>query len=195
MASDSPQVVVLAGPNGAGKTTSSRTILAEALSVLTFVNADVIAQGLSGFDPASAAVAAGRVMLEQLRELAANRASFGFETTLASRTFAGFLADLRAGGYYVRLYYFWLSDPDIAVARVAQRVLLGGHHIPEIDIRRRYLRSVRNFFTLYRQLADFWEVYENTEPGQPRLIAFNHDGAGDSVIEQARWDRFEELSR
>lgn len=195
MDSDVPQVVVLAGSNGAGKTTSSRTILAETLSVLTFVNADVIAQGLSGFDPAGAAVAAGRIMLEQLRELAANRASFAFETTLASRTFASFLGGLRDTGYYVRIYYFWLADPELAVARVALRVSRGGHHVPEDDVRRRYSRSIRNFFTLYRPLANLWEVYETTVPDDLRLIAHNRDGLGDTIVEQDRWELFEEMSR
>jgi predicted ABC-type ATPase len=195
MASDAPQVVVLAGSNGAGKTTSSRTILAETLSVLTFVNADVIAQGLSGFDPAGAAVAAGRVMLEQMRDLAASRASFAFETTLASRTFAGFLSDLRDNGYYVRIYYFWLADPELAVARVALRVSRGGHHVPEDDVRRRYSRSIHNFFTLYRPLADLWEVYETTVPDDLRLIAHNRDGLGEMIVEQPRWELFEEMSR
>ncbi|MFO0843434.1 MAG: zeta toxin family protein [Gemmataceae bacterium] len=176
MAGAVPQVVVLAGPNGAGKTTSSRTIVAETLSLLKFVNADVIAQGLAGFDPASEAVAAGRVMLQQLRDLAAERVSFAFETTLSSRTFAPFLADLRTAGYYVRLYYFWLADPDLAVARVALRVRRGGHHVPEDDVRRRYSRSIRNFFTLYRPLADLWEVYETTVPDDLRLIGHNRCG-------------------
>jgi predicted ABC-type ATPase len=194
MSTDSPQVVVLAGPNGAGKTTSSRTILAETLSVLTFVNADVIAQGLSGFDPAGAAVAAGRVMLERLRELAANRASFAFETTLAARSYARFLRGLHDSGYYVRLYYFWLSSPDLAVARVAHRVARGGHHVPEADIRQRYLRSIRNFFTLYRPIADLWEVYDNSTHGAARLIAQCRD-AGETVLDQDTWAVFEEMSR
>jgi predicted ABC-type ATPase len=195
MSSAAPQVVVLAGSNGSGKTTSSRTILAETLSVLTFVNADVIAQGLSGFDPAGAAVAAGRVMLEQLRDLAANRASFAFETTLASRTFAGFLSDLRASGYYVRLYYYWLLSPDLAVMRVAQRVRQGGHSVPEDDIRRRYRRSIRNFFSLYRPLADLWEVYETSVQGSPRLIASQRDFSELTIVDPERWAVLQEMGQ
>jgi predicted ABC-type ATPase len=89
MAETTPSVIVLAGPNGAGKTTASRTLLAETLRLTTFVNADVIAQGLAGFDPDSAAVEASRIMLERLHALAAERVSFAFETTLAGRTQAG----------------------------------------------------------------------------------------------------------
>src|SRR5438105_9238006 len=131
MADNSPTVIVLAGPNGAGKTTASRTLLAETLRVMTFVNADVIAQGLAGFDPDSAAVEASRIMLERLHKLAEQRADFAFETTLAARSYAGWLKQLRDTGYTVHLCYFWLASADLAVARVAQRVRRGGHNIPE----------------------------------------------------------------
>src|SRR5262245_57181479 len=129
MAEPSPRVVVLAGPNGAGKTTASRTLLADTLGLLTFVNADVIAQGLAGFDPASAAVEASRIMLERLYTLAAQGADFAFETTLAARSLAGWLQTLKGTGYTVDLVYFWLASPELAVARVAQRVSQGGHHV------------------------------------------------------------------
>src|SRR5712664_2084844 len=117
-----PQVVALAGANGSGKTTSARTILAETLDVMPFVNADTIAQGLSGFDPAGAAIEASRIMLERLHALAKRGDDFAFETTLAARSYAGWLKSLRVSGYHVRLVYFWLDSPDLAVARVAQRV-------------------------------------------------------------------------
>src|SRR5437588_3177373 len=107
--SPNPTVIVLAGINGAGKTTAARSLLANTLKVMTFVNADVIAQGLSGFDPGAAAVRAGRIMLEQLHELAAQRADFAFETTLAGRTYAAWLDSLRESGYEVHLFYFWLN--------------------------------------------------------------------------------------
>src|SRR5437764_12678661 len=118
MGETAPSVIVLAGPNGAGKTTASRTVLAETLRVTTYVNADVIAQGLAGFDPDSAAVEASRIMLERLYKLAAQRADFAFETTLAGRSYAGWLKQLREMGYTVHLFYFWLASADLAVARV-----------------------------------------------------------------------------
>lgn len=195
MASDAPQVIVLAGSNGSGKTTSSRSILAETLSVMTFVNADAIARGLSAFDPEGVAFEASRIMLERLRELAVRRASFAFETTLAARTYARFLRDLSDQGYYVRLYYFWLADPNLAVARVALRVQEGGHNVPEAEVRQRYTRSIRNFFSLYRPLADLWEVYENTTPNVTRLIAHNRDASAGTIVEQDRWNLFEGMSR
>src|SRR5438105_15777905 len=148
MADNSPTVIVLAGPNGAGKTTASRTLLAETLRVMTFVNADVIAQGLAGFDPDSAAVEASRIMLGRLHTLAEQRADFAFETTLAARSLAGWLEELRQGDYAVHLLYFWVESADLAVARVAQRVHEGGHNVPEQTIRQRYQRSLDNLFRL-----------------------------------------------
>jgi len=130
MADPSPSVIVLAGPNGAGKTTAARTLLAETLKVMTFVNADVLAQGLAGFDPDSAALEASRIMLERLHALAQERTDFAFETTLAGRSLAGWLDNLRQSGYVVHLVYFWLESADLAVARVAERVSMGGHNIP-----------------------------------------------------------------
>ncbi len=151
--SDSPTVAVLAGINGAGKTTVSQRILHEGLGIPCFVNADTIARGLNAFDVESEAAKAGRIMLEHLRELAARRRSFAFETTLSGRAYAPWLAELRAIGYEVTLLYYWLDSSDTAVARVATRVQSGGHHVPEATIRRRYRLSVKNFFELYRPIA------------------------------------------
>src|SRR5438128_348437 len=116
MTEPAPTVIVLAGINGAGKTTASRSLLAETLAVLPFVNADAIAQGLSGFDPDSVAIQAGRIVLDRLHALADQRASFAFETTLAARTYAPWLRRLRDTGYIVRLFYFRLASADLAVA-------------------------------------------------------------------------------
>jgi predicted ABC-type ATPase len=188
MADTPPRVIVVAGPNGAGKTTASETVLAETLSVLTFVNADVIARGLAGFDPDSAAVEASRIMLQRLHALAARKADFAFETTLAARSLAGWLRDLRRDGYVVRLIYFWLESADVAVARVAQRVASGGHAVPEATIRQRYRRSVRNFFTLYRPVVTNWRVYDTSQGTSPVLVASWDESGGETVIH-------EELSR
>ncbi len=114
-----PTAIVLAGINGAGKTTASRALLADTLHLMTFVNADVIAQGLCGFNPESVAVRAGQIMLEQLHDLARSREDFAFETTLAARTYASWLDSLRQGGYEITLFYFWLMSADLAVSRVA----------------------------------------------------------------------------
>jgi predicted ABC-type ATPase len=190
-----PCVIVLAGPNGAGKSTSARTLLAESLGLMTFVNADVIAQGLAGFDPDSAALEASRIMLERLRALAAQRADFAFETTLAARSYAAWLAELREGGYRVDLVYFWLASADLAVARVTERVRSGGHAVPEATVRQRYVRSVRNCFTLYLPLADGWRVYDNTAAEGPQLIAQGGGPGAEIVCNDTAWRRLKEQAQ
>lgn len=183
-----PQVAVLGGINGAGKTTASQRILREALRIPLFTNADTIARGLNAFDPESEAVKAGRVMLEHLHELAAARRSFAFETTLAARTYAGWLGELKRDGYVVHLFYYWLRSPEMAITRVADRVRAGGHHVPDDTIRRRYSRSVRNFLELYRPVVTTWQVYDNSNGGS-RLIAFNNSYF-DTVLDPDIWGLF-----
>lgn len=173
-----PNVVVIAGPNGAGKSTVAPALLQEHLGIGEFVNADMIARGLSAFNPERASLHAGRVMLARLHELAAQRMDLAFETTLASRTFAPWIAELRSTGYTFKLLYIWVPDPALSVARVAERVNAGGHHVPSDVVRRRYYAGLRNFFTLYQPLAELWRVYDNSMVGQTRLIA---TGTGISV--------------
>lgn len=140
------------------------TVLRDVLGVTDYVNADRIATGLSGFSPGRTAFAAGRVMMARLRELARSGSSFAFETTLATRSFAPWLSELRADGYGVQIVYLWLSSADLAVRRVALRVGEGGHDVPEADVRRRYRRGLANLFTLYLPLADGWSIYDNSGP-------------------------------
>lgn len=193
MSESTPQVIILGGPNGAGKTTSARTVLAETLRVMTFVNADVIAQGLAGFDPTSAALEAGRIMLDRLRTLAARREDFAFETTLAARSYVPWLKELREKSYRVHLAYFWLASADLAVARVAARVRLGGHDVPEAIIRQRYLRSGRNFFHMYRAAVSTWEVYDNSQENNPVLVACGDASGLVLVGEEDTWERMQTL--
>lgn len=180
-----PSVVILAGPNGAGKSTAAPALLHGTLAVNEFVNADVIARDLSAVDPESAAIAAGRLMLARLRELAGQRVSFAFETTLASRTFAPWLRDLRASGY-VQLVFLWLPSADFAVERVADRVRAGGHNVPEETIRRRYRAGLRNFFNLYEPLASAWRLYDTSSP-DPRLVAEGLESQPIKVYDEAVW--------
>lgn len=166
-----PKIVILAGPNGAGKSTSAAKLLRGALKVEEFVNADTIAQGLSAFAQDRVAFQAGRIMLKRLSELAAARASFAFETTLASRSYAPWLTELRATSYKVHLVFLWLPSADEAVARVAERVRAGGHHVPEKTIRRRYDAGLKNLLGIYLPLADTWQVVDNSVMRRPRCIA------------------------
>ena len=183
-----PQVAVLAGINGAGKTTASQHILRDAMRIPSFTNADTIARGLNAFDVESVAAKAGRVMLDHLHGLAAVRQSFAFETTLSGRAYARWLGELARDGYAIHLLYYWLDSPELAIGRVAERVRAGGHHVPDDTVRRRYVRSVRNFLELYRPVVTTWQVYDNTHNVR-RLIAFNNSFF-DTILDPDRWGQF-----
>lgn len=165
-----PTVYVIAGPNGAGKTTFASAFLPDFVQCREFLNADLIAAGLSPFAPETQNVRAGRLLLERIGELAAKRADFGFETTLSGRTYVKLLGDMKASGYRVVLFFLWLPSAEMAVARVANRVKQGGHSVPTDDIRRRYFTGVGNLFRLYRPILDQWLLYDASRL-PPRLIA------------------------
>ena len=186
MSEPPPSVVILAGPNGAGKSTAAPALLQGALAVDEFVNADVIARGLSAFEPDRVAIAAGRIMLARLDELAAQRVDFAFETTLATRSFAPWLLGLTLSGYDVHLFFLWLSSADLAVARVADRVRAGGHHVPEAVVRRRYSAGIRNFVRLYQGLAATWAVY-NASGAPPALGAEGLASETIGVYDKSVW--------
>lgn len=185
---ESPKVVVIAGPNGAGKSTAATRILQDALAVQEFVNADVIARGLSAFKPESVALTAGRVMLQRLDALAAERADFAFETTLASRSFAPWLKRLIVSGYEFHLFFVWLPTAEAAIARVQERVRSGGHHVPEATVIRRFQSGLKNFFELYRPLATSWQVVNNENVLTPQVIAQGIQGLTSNVGDEFLWD-------
>jgi predicted ABC-type ATPase len=190
--SQTPLVVLLAGPNGAGKSTSAAQLLKGVLAVEEFVNADTIAQGLSAYRPETAAVAAGRVMLGRLRFLAAARRDFAFETTLAGLGHGQWLSQLRASGYRSHLVFLALPSAALAVARVAERVRQGGHHVPDHVVRRRFEAGLRNLFTSYIPAVDGWQVYDNAELTGPRLIASGSAGTAPVITDPGAWKRLEE---
>ena len=188
--SASPSIVILAGPNGAGKSTLAPLLLRDTLNLPMFVNADTIAQGLAGFDPLGAALEAGRIMLARLHELAGDGLDFAFETTLASRTYAPWLRELKADGWSVHLFFLWLDNPDLAVQRVATRVKMGGHAVLEETVRRRYAAGLRNFAELYQPIASTWRVYDNSLGLAPQLIAQGAARVRSTVLDQDKWCEF-----
>ena len=187
MAEEQPHLVLLGGPNGSGKSTTAPALLAGTLGVQEFVNADVIAQGLSSFRPDRVAMQAGRIMLGRLHELANRRVNFAFESTLASKSFCPWIAGLRQTGYLFHLVFLWLQDPEMAIARVLERVQLGGHDVPAEAIRRRYRIGLRNFFELYQPMADTWRAYDNSNKLGPRLIASGLVGAPPTICDPDTW--------
>ncbi|OIQ69565.1 zeta toxin [mine drainage metagenome] len=188
-----PRVVIFAGPNGAGKSTHADAILA-ALGIETFVNADYIARGLSGRNTEAVAFEAGRIMLKRLHQLSEAKADFAFESTLSSRTFAAFLGTLKQQGYAVVIYYFSLANAQLAVRRVKLRVSLGGHDVPADVVRRRFGRSLVNFFHLYVPLADEWTLFDNSTPPHARTVAAKLKNEI-TVTEPATWHKLQKLSK
>lgn len=157
------KLYIIAGCNGAGKTTASFTVLPEMLGCREFVNADEIAAGLSPFNPEGVAIQAGRLMIDRIIYLLKEGETFGFETTLATRSYVKLIQQARKRGYFVTLLFFALSTPEQAVARVAKRVSMGGHNIPTDVIYRRYEAGLNNLFQLYLPVVDSWSLYDNSD--------------------------------
>ncbi len=190
-----PQLIAIAGPNGAGKSTVAPFLLRDQFGLMEYVNADVIALGLSAYQPEKAAFVAGRVMLERLRDLARERKSFAFETTLSTRSYAAWVRQLKQRGYSFHVLFLWLRSPELALQRVRDRVLLGGHDVPAATVRRRYVKGVRNFFDLYQTLADSWMVYDNSVPGELFKIAVGEGHTTTKLLAADSWHRFKEVSQ
>jgi predicted ABC-type ATPase len=156
------KIIIIAGPNGAGKTTFARSFLTAEAQLPRFINADLIAAGLAPFAPETAALKAGRLMLQEIEQCARRGESFAFETTLSGLGYLRRIAGWRAQGYRVSLFFLTLPNVETAIARVAERVRQGGHDIPEPVIRRRYTAGKRNFERAYRATVDDWALYDNT---------------------------------
>lgn len=163
MSKDPKKIVILAGPNGAGKTTFAREFLPHDANCPRFVNADLIAYGLSPFNPEIAMIRAGRLRIEQMTSFVRQRESFAFETTLSGLRYARLIPQWQKKGYFVKLFFLKLHDPEIAIARVAARVTQGGHDVPGEVIRRRFVAGFRNFEQIYKALVDQWILYDNSQ--------------------------------
>lgn len=160
-----PNLYLIAGCNGAGKTTASYAIFPQMLNCKEFVNMDEIAKGLSPFDPESVSLAAGRIVVKRINSLLTQGADFAVETTLATKSYAGFVDKAKEAGYFVTLVFFWLTSPELAVKRVEQRVRSGGHRVPDEIVHRRYWAGIRNLFNIYIPISDYWILVDNsTDP-------------------------------
>ena len=178
-------VYIIAGPNGAGKTTFAREFLPNYADCRNFINADLIAQGVSPFSPSSAAFRAGRLMLAEIERYASRGESFGFETTLSGRSYASSLRRLKKRGYKLHFFYLWLPTIRLALARVRARVPEGGHDVPEPVVRRRFERSIRNFLHKYRPLGETWMLFDNSGA---KLEVIAYEKLGGSHIKREHYD-------
>lgn len=164
------RIIIIAGPNGAGKTTFAREYLQNEAHCPDFINVDLIAAGLSPFDPDRAAIQAGRIMLSEIERRVRKHESFAFETTLSGNVYARMIPEWRVAGYIVRLIFLSLPDSEMAISRVATRVAQGGHSVSRTVIRRRFDAGLRNFQNVYMNLVDKWEWYDNSG-NAPQLIS------------------------
>ena len=180
------QILIIAGPNGAGKTTFAEAFLPHEAACPEFVNADLIAAGLSPFRPERAAIAASRLMLARIRELAETGTSFAFETTLSGRGYLRMIPRWQASGYRVTLHFLKLPDPEIAIRRVRHRTRLGGHAIPDATIRRRFARGWFRFEDYYKSIVDHWVLYDASR--MPPAYLDRGPRNGPPQAEEARGD-------
>lgn len=156
------RILIIAGPNGAGKTTFAREFLPHEAGIETFLNADIIAAGISPKDPMKAAVRAGRLMIEAIQEFVTKGESFAFESTLSGRSMLGLIEEWKGQGYRITIYFLRLQSVELAIERVSGRMRQGGHSVPEDTIRRRFQSGWQNFLTIYRSAANAWVVYDNS---------------------------------
>ena len=156
------RIFIIAGPNGAGKTTFANVFLPGPAGCEDFINADLIARGLSPFAPEKAAIQAGKIMLQQIEMKVRDGRTFAFETTLSGLNYARHIPKWREAGYHVTLFFLSLPSADVAVSRVRARVMQGGHNVPEDVIRRRFAVGIRNFHKVYCPLVNTWALYDNS---------------------------------
>lgn len=186
-------VYIIAGPNGSGKTTFAMEFLSDYVNCSNFVNSDLIAQGLSPFKPSIAAIKAGKLVLQQIKEFAEKRVDFAFETTLAGKSYVNLFSGLRIKGYALHLFFLWIPNPQLAIARIKRRVSEGGHNVPVNDVRRRFGRSISNFFSLYEPLLDSWTLFDNSQI-KPILIAKKRKGYR-KILDKKLFDIIQKIVR
>lgn len=188
-----PKLYIIAGCNGAGKTTASYSMLPEMLNCREFVNADSIAAGISPFHPDGVAFEAGRMMLHRISQLMENKVDFGFETTLATKSYKQRITASKQEGYEIILLFFWLNSPKLAIERVKSRVKKGGHNIPDTIVKRRYQRGLKNLFSIYLSLSDYWMVIDNSL-ASPNLIAEGNNKNVKSVHDDKIWNKIKSFT-
>ena len=180
-----PTCYVIAGPNGAGKTTFALRYLPEMTGCRNFVNADLIADGLSPLNPAGVQMEAGKIFLREIEANEAAGTDFAFETTLSGRMYIRLLEKLRSEGWKVVLFYLWIPGAEFSKLRVRQRVESGGHDIPDEAIIRRYRRTVSNFLTVFAPLCDEVFCYDNSDL-EPFLVFADQKGER-KVLDEVRY--------
>ncbi|MEY4875920.1 MAG: hypothetical protein RL708_1069 [Bacteroidota bacterium] len=188
-----PTLYILAGCNGAGKTTAAQILLPEIFHCNEFVNADLIAKGLSPFNADSVAIQAGRMMLDRMDLLVSQNKNFVIETTLATKSYMSFIKEIKLKGYEIVLLFLWLNSYHLAISRVEKRVSMGGHDIPLDVIERRYKRGIRNFIKLYLPISDRWSAFDNSFIN-PNPIAEGILNIEQNIINFETWNQLNKIA-
>ncbi|MBU1061755.1 MAG: zeta toxin family protein [Candidatus Omnitrophica bacterium] len=186
-------VYIIAGPNGSGKTTFATKFLQDYVKCSNFVNADLIAHGLSPFSPRTAAIKAGKLVISQIHEFANAGVDFAFESTLAGKSNVNLFKELKIKEYKLHIFFLWIPNADLAITRIKDRVKEGGHNVASQDVRRRFKRSIDNFFKLYQPLIDSWMFFNNAG-AVPVLIGKGRNGQI-SIVNEELFKRINGLER
>ena len=188
-----PNIYLIAGCNGAGKTTASFTMLPEMLECKEFVNADSIAAGLSPFQPESVYFEAGRLMLQRIEQLLKSKVDFAIETTLSSRNYLYKIPEWHKQGYEIILIFFWINSPYLAIERIKDRVIKGGHFVPDETVIRRYFRGIKNLHKYFIPLSNYWLVIDNSKEA-PIIIAEGIKSIEKEIFNNHIWEKIKEIS-
>jgi len=186
-----PKIYVIAGPNGAGKTTFAGKFLPELAECKEFLNADLIAAGLSPFAPEGQAILASQLLLQRMNKLVDNRQSFSFETTLAAKAYRSAILRWKDLGVSVCLFFLWLPSAELAVERVASRVREGGHFIPENVVRRRFARGLNNLFQIYLNCVDEVKIFDASQLVPEKI--WERTEQLDRIVDPAKWDELVQM--
>ena len=167
-----PILTILAGPNGSGKSTLTSQLNFEGRANL--LDPDAIARRMDPADPSRVALAAGRETIRRTREYLKNAQSFGIETTLSGGGYLETMKAARTKGFFIRLVYICVGNPEKNIQRVRQRLAQGGHDVPDEDVRRRYERSLSNLPEALTLANEAW-LYDNSGDA-PRMVMESRDG-------------------
>jgi predicted ABC-type ATPase len=176
-----PIVYVIAGPNGTGKTTFATQYLPKIADCRNFINADLIAKGLSPFNVDAAAMQAGRLFLENIREQVRRGTDFGFETTLSGIGYVKLFEELRKKGYALKLFFLWIPGVALSLKRISNRVRLGGHNVPAEVVKRRFVKGLNNLFNTYMGLVDYCAIFDNSSSA-PKMVYERHGEKEDIIL-------------